>query len=130
MRRCEKCGGGAHRIHRSISERIRYLAIYQCRQCHDLSTMPRRFRFHLGDRPRCPKCGTYRISKLKSPDTIDSFQTGFLNAMERMAGGGIYHCKFCRLQFYDRRKSAAERAAGKARKEVEEPEKKKGKHAG
>jgi hypothetical protein len=34
---------------------------------------------------------------------------GFLNLLERMSGGVIYHCKFCRLQFYDRRKSAAEK---------------------
>jgi hypothetical protein len=31
----------------------------------------------------------------------------FLNLLERMCGGGLYHCRFCRLQFYDRRKSMA-----------------------
>jgi hypothetical protein len=31
----------------------------------------------------------------------------FLNLLERMCGGELYHCRFCRLQFYDRRKSMA-----------------------
>ena len=29
---------------------------------------------------------------------------GALNLMERMLGGSLYHCCYCRLQFYDRRK--------------------------
>jgi hypothetical protein len=42
--------------------------------------------------------------KLKSRDRIDPLETGFLNFIEHLLGGGLYHCKFCRLQFYDRRK--------------------------
>ncbi len=84
------------------------MAIYQCRQCHDISTVPRRFRYHLGEKCRCPKCGTYRISMLREPDTIDPFNKGLLNWLEKLAGGRIFHCKFCRLQFYDRRKTPKE----------------------
>jgi hypothetical protein len=29
--------------------------------------------------------------------------TGFLNLMERLSSGKLYHCRFCRIQFYDRR---------------------------
>jgi hypothetical protein len=29
--------------------------------------------------------------------------TGFLNFMERLGHGRLYHCRFCRVQFYDRR---------------------------
>jgi hypothetical protein len=29
---------------------------------------------------------------------------GALNLMERMLGGSLYHCCYCRLQFYDRRR--------------------------
>jgi hypothetical protein len=30
--------------------------------------------------------------------------TGLLHLFERLAGGRLYHCCFCRLQFYDRRR--------------------------
>ena len=60
---------------------------------------------------RCPICGSYRVSKLRSPDRIDRFHRGFLNLVERFAGSGqLYHCRWCRLQFYDRRPLAAEPA--------------------
>jgi hypothetical protein len=30
--------------------------------------------------------------------------SGFLNLMEKIAGNSrLYHCRWCRLQFYDRR---------------------------
>ena len=29
--------------------------------------------------------------------------TGLLHLLERLAGGALYHCCFCRIQFYDRR---------------------------
>jgi hypothetical protein len=105
MRVCKQCGGHLHRIHRTFLERFGYMAIYECRECKDIISVPRHFRYHLGKLPRCHKCGTLRISKLKSRDRIDPIDTGFLNLLERMLGGGLYHCKFCRLQFYDRRKT-------------------------
>lgn len=55
-------------------------------------------------RPRCPNCGTFRITKLKERDKIDPMVGGVLNLLERMAAGNLYHCCFCRLQFYDRRR--------------------------
>jgi hypothetical protein len=33
-------------------------------------------------------------------------EPGILNLLERIAGGVLYHCCFCRLQFYDRRELA------------------------
>jgi hypothetical protein len=69
---------------------------------------PRHYRFHLGPSARCPRCGTYRITKLKGPDKIDPMASGLLNWLERRAGGHLHHCCFCRVQFYDRRGLAAE----------------------
>ena len=109
MRVCKQCGGHLHRIHRTFLERFSYMAIYECRECKDISSIPRRFRYHLGRFPRCPKCGTLRITKLKQRDHIDPLNTGFLNLLERVLGGPLYHCKFCRLQFYDRRRMTAEK---------------------
>jgi hypothetical protein len=34
---------------------------------------------------------------------------GFLHLIERLAGGRIYHCRFCRVQFHDRRELAPEK---------------------
>jgi hypothetical protein len=40
--------------------------------------------------------------------------TGLLNLLERMAGGKLYHCRYCRIQFWDRRRLASEVAADEA----------------
>jgi hypothetical protein len=114
MRACTQCGGHLHRIHRSFLERFTYLAIYECRECKDISSIPRHFRYHFGKYPRCPKCGTVRITKLKRRDHIDPFSTGLFNFLERIRGGVLYHCRFCRLQFYDRRRPLAEKPTAEA----------------
>jgi hypothetical protein len=80
------------------------MAIYECRKCEREEFAPRRYRYHLGPNTRCPICGSYRVVKLKYPDRIDKMHTGFLNLLERVAGKGkLFHCRWCRLQFYDRR---------------------------
>jgi hypothetical protein len=80
------------------------MAIYTCHTCEKEQFVPRRFRYHLGASCRCPICGTYRVSRLKQPDKIDRKHGGFLNMLERLAGKGrLFHCRWCRLQFFDRR---------------------------
>jgi hypothetical protein len=106
MRTCTRCGGRLKRIHRTFAERIAYLAIYECRDCHEINHAPRRFRLHFGEFCRCPRCGTFRVVRLKKRDRIDPMDRGFLHLLERMAGGQIYHCRYCRVQFYDRRQLA------------------------
>ncbi len=104
MRTCPNCGGRLRRVHRTFAERFSYIAIYQCRACDREEFVPRAYRFHLGGACRCPKCGTYRVVRLEKPDKIDKMNTGFLNWLEKKAGGSLYSCCFCRIQFYDRRK--------------------------
>ena len=108
MRKCGQCGGRLRRVHRTLLERFSYMAIYACRECYREEHVPRRFRLHFGKAARCPLCGTFRITRLKERDGIDPMHKGFLHWMERMAGGTLCHCRFCRVQFYDRRKLAAE----------------------
>jgi hypothetical protein len=103
-KKCARCGGKLRRVHRTFIERFSFMAKYRCRECQTLETAPWRFRHHFGSRCRCPRCGTYRITKLKERDKIDKMETGFLNLYERWMGGKLYHCRFCRIQFYDRRK--------------------------
>jgi len=102
--KCGQCGGKLRRVHRTFLERFNYMAIYECHKCEREEYVPRRFRYHLGPACRCPLCGSYRISRLRTPDGIDKFHGGMLNLLERIASRGkLYHCRWCRLQFYDRR---------------------------
>ena len=107
--KCGQCGGKLRRVHRNFWERFSYMAIYECRSCQRQEYAPRRYRYHFGPSCRCPICGSYRVAKLKERDRIDKMHRGLLNLMERMAGHSrLFHCRWCRLQFYDRRPLAPE----------------------
>jgi hypothetical protein len=93
------------------------MAIYQCRQCEREEYLPRPYQYHFGNKCRCPSCGTYRVVRLQKPDKIDKMHTGFLNWAEKMLGGTLHSCCFCRLQFYDRRRIAT---AGETRRRESE----------
>ena len=109
MAKCGQCGGKLRRVHRTFWERFNYMAIYECHKCEREEFVPRRFRYHLGPVCRCPLCGTYRVVRLKERDHIDRVHRGFLNLLERLVGGGrLYHCRWCRTQFYDRRRLSHE----------------------
>jgi len=83
-------------------QRLGYIALFACPDCHHVESVPR-FSYRLGDECRCPRCGTSRLSKLKERDHIDRMEFGLWNLAARVCGGKLYHCCFCRLQFYDRR---------------------------
>jgi DNA-directed RNA polymerase subunit RPC12/RpoP len=83
------------------------MAIYACRECENEEFIPRRYTFHFGEHARCPQCGTFRLTRLRGRDKIDKMASGVWNTLERMAGGVLYHCCFCRVQFYDRRKTVS-----------------------
>ena len=109
MVKCGQCGEELRRVHRTFFERFNYMAIYECHICKRREFAPRPFRYHLGRAVRCPVCGTYGVVRLKERDRIDRFYTGFLNSMKRLAGGSkLFHCRWCRIQFFDRRKLASE----------------------
>jgi hypothetical protein len=88
------------------------MAIYECRDCDAGKFYPRRYTYHFGPHCRCPHCGTFRVTRLKAPDKIDRLHTGFLNFLERQLGGRLHHCRYCRIQFYDRRVLASEDTNG------------------
>jgi rubrerythrin len=114
MRTCSHCGGRLKRIHRTFLERLAYMAIYECRQCDREDYIPRPYRYHFGKHCRCPNCGTYKVTRLEKPDKIDKMHTGFFNFLEKVAGGTLHSCIFCRLQFYDRRPRARRETAASA----------------
>jgi DNA-directed RNA polymerase subunit RPC12/RpoP len=110
------------RVHRTLLERLSYIAIYSCKACRAEDNLPRTHQLHLGRAARCPRCGTYRLTRLKEPDGIDPMQTGVLNMLEKMAGGKLYHCRYCRIQFWDRRRLQAEVMADEAAAQEAEKE--------
>ena len=119
MLKCEQCGGRVRRVHRTFFERFTYMAIYACRGCDAETYYPRRYTYHFGPHCRCPHCGTFRVTRLKAPDKIDRMHTGLLNMIERMASGRLFHCRYCRIQFFDRRRLASEVAADETEQETE-----------
>lgn len=108
MLKCGQCGGRVRRVHRTFAERFSYMAIYACKECEHEEYLPRRYRYHFGPSARCPRCGTFRVVKLKEPDKIDPSYGGFLDFLERLAGGKLFHCRYCRIQFHDRRQMATD----------------------
>jgi ssDNA-binding Zn-finger/Zn-ribbon topoisomerase 1 len=114
MRKCKQCNGKLKRVHRTFLEHFRYLTIYECPKCETEEFVPRLYTYHFGENARCPRCGSFRPTKLRERDKIDQMQWGFSNLVERWAGGRLYHCCFCRLQFYDRRSLAERPKAEKA----------------
>jgi DNA-directed RNA polymerase subunit RPC12/RpoP len=84
------------------------MALFQCRKCGKIEPHPRLYTYNFGPFVRCPRCGTQRLSRLQSPDRIDRFHRSAASALNRMLGGSLFHCRFCRIQFYDRRPLKAE----------------------
>lgn len=95
------------RVHRTFKEKLLYVAMYECRQCHARKPDPRWWALYLGLYPRCPRCGTYRLTRLATRDRIDPMQRGLVNYAQLLWGAQLYHCRYCRVQFYDARKPVA-----------------------
>jgi cytoskeletal protein CcmA (bactofilin family) len=66
---------------------------------------------------RCPRCGTTRLRRRTRPDRIDQLESSPFNRIQRVFGAQLYHCIYCRYQFYDRRGMASVPAP-----KVEQPE--------
>ena len=115
MAHCRKCGGRLRRIHRTFVERLSYMGVFECPQCKDVHRVARRYTYYKGPEARCPLCGTYRLRMLAERDHIDRMYNGPLSLLERVMGGRLFHCRYCRIQFYDRRRLAAEAAVKSTR---------------
>ena len=110
MPNCRKCGVRLLRVHRTFVERFSYMGIFECPECKYVHRVARRYTYYRGPEARCPLCGTYRLRMLLEKDHIDRMHTGLINLLHRVTGGHLYHCRYCRIQFYDRRPLAPEAA--------------------
>ena len=77
---------------------------------------------YMGDFPRCPHCGTYRVTRLAARDKIDPMEKGPINFLQFVCGADLYHCRYCRVQFYDVRKPVTPETRGKTAAPSLEPE--------
>ena len=112
MPHCRMCGGRLRRIHRTFMERLFYMGVFECPSCKEMKRVARRYTYHLGDQVRCPLCGTYRLRALAERDHIDRMLKNPVSVLQRIFfGGRLYHCRYCRVQFYDRRRLAEETTA-------------------
>ena len=114
MLQCSDCQGKLRRVHRTVAEKILYAAMFECRQCNARTPEPRWYALYKGDYPRCPRCATFRLTRLATRDKIDPMQKGFVNFALKLVGSELYHCRYCRLQFYDTRKPIAPEGGEKA----------------
>ena len=91
------------RVHRTFLQRFNCLAVYTCADCQEGDFILRQHAKFLRVECCCPQCGTHRVVRLTERDHIDKMRSGLFNLLERLLGGDIYHCRYCRLQFYDSR---------------------------
>lgn len=107
------CGNRLVRVRRTFRERFAYLAVYRCRQCGRTARQAR-LGFLFADRSRCPLCGTERVARLAQRDGIDRMHRNIFSMLRWFTATQLYHCRFCRIQFYDatrREKSGAAETA-------------------
>lgn len=108
------------RRHRKWYQRFVYTQVLQCRKCGYESPVPREFTLKPTAVVQCPQCHTRKVSRRIAPDKIDPVLKSFSSAVQGLLGGRLYHCNYCRIQFYDLRHTAKEAPEGPS---VTDPEK-------
>lgn len=104
---CERCGGVLRRSHRNFFERLFFSEAYRCEGCgrrkRKRAPLGSFFTLKYAHYVKCPRCHSVDLTVLKKRDHIDQMQPGVLNFIHKLGGAKLYHCWFCRLQFYDLR---------------------------
>jgi rubrerythrin len=103
LKACKQCGSDVVRVHRTVAERLSASQVYECLKCGLRQSVGDWLWFDRKEYANCPSCGTLRISVRNQPDKIDTMYRSFRNTYKRLRGGALYGCRYCRLQFYDRR---------------------------
>jgi DNA-directed RNA polymerase subunit RPC12/RpoP len=104
---CEK--GKMKRRRRTLLEKVRYTAVYYCRDCgyearlSFLDTLPQ-----LSLYARCPRCGEVHLKTFRKRDRIEGFYRNPISQLQRFLGAPLLYCFHCRLQFYDLRRRVTE----------------------
>jgi rubredoxin len=91
------------RIRRDFSERLKYSALFMCRDCGRKLAIPRLQGILPSLHRCCPRCQGTKLSRLKHRDPIDSLYRNPISRLQALLGAPLWHCSLCRLQFYDLR---------------------------
>ena len=100
---CERCRGTLKRARRTLGERLRYAGAYECTVCGNRQFRKGLWRTDLTGFAACPSCANENLKILFDLDKIDPVYRSPLTWLWRLTGATIYHCRGCRLQFYDPR---------------------------
>lgn len=98
---CPDCGKRPGRVTRNWVERLLYTRVWAC-PCDETWWGETRFSTVV----RCPNCHRTDLRRRHERDRIDRMLRNPLRYMQRFLGGSLYHCQFCRIQFYDLRPRA------------------------
>ena len=106
VQNCASCGGVLIRVRRTLPQKLIYHAVLRCKKCGRRETRDQWYLFLFGRKSRCPRCGSFRVEKLRGVDHIDPMYKNPLSYLQKFFGAGLHWCPFCRLQFYDLRKKS------------------------
>ncbi len=95
------------RARRKLWERSIYIEFLRCRACDRRIGQKRLFYNYFDWSPRCPCCGTADLERRTKADRVDRLLCNPFRLLQRLAGGAIYHCEVCRVQFHDLRQPLA-----------------------
>lgn len=111
---CIVCGGSLHRCRRSFLERLCYQAVVRCGQCGRRYTAWQPWTYLFRTYVNCPKCGQTGLERRRSLDGIDRVYRNPASWLQRFVLAPIYHCRDCRMQFYDWRPRKQVRTGGRS----------------
>jgi uncharacterized paraquat-inducible protein A len=88
------------RSHRRGIERLIFAQAFRCSSCN---ARQRRTYFDASfdEFANCPRCGNSAPDRRSRRDKVDSMLHSPIRMIHWALGGTLYHCVFCRLQFYD-----------------------------
>jgi hypothetical protein len=89
------------RVKRRIRERLFNSEAYACMKCGERDTLRRRSLLSI--HARCPRCHSFDLRERSKRDSVDRMNRNPLRLIQRFLGARLYHCEYCRLQFYDLR---------------------------
>lgn len=86
------------------------MAVYKCRECGARGIHPRWYLWYFDGPARCPLCGTEKLRRLAELDRIDPLIWNLYRPFASFPSFAMHlcHCRFCRIQFYDRNRSGGQ----------------------
>lgn len=98
---CPKCDGVLVRTRRKTLEKLIFSHTFRCRNCSRKVRESYLQTNLFGEFAVCPRCENPVPDRRTRPDRVDSMLNTPIRFLHRIMGGKLYHCVFCRLQFYD-----------------------------